>query len=98
MTDLVRISIAVIKHHDRTHLREERAYFISPVVDHPGKSGQELKAEAWRKEEQQQQQRAQRTLLAPGGLLSLLLKTHPRSTSPVVTPPTTGCGPPKINQ
>jgi hypothetical protein len=42
---LVRVSIALIKHHDQKQLEEVRAYFIlQGTVHHPGKPGQKLKA------------------------------------------------------
>ena len=42
---LVRISVAVIKHHDQNQVGEERVYFLIQLVTyHPGISGQEFKA------------------------------------------------------
>jgi hypothetical protein len=44
---LIRVSVAVLKHHDQKSLRKERLYFILQLIfHHPGKSGQELKAQA----------------------------------------------------
>ena len=42
----LRVSVTVVKHHDQNQVGDERVYFILQlVVHHPGKSGQELKAD-----------------------------------------------------
>ena len=51
MSACLRVSTAVMKHHDQKQLGEERAYFslhVLMAIQHEGKPGQELKEGTWR--------------------------------------------------
>ena len=86
---LVRVSIAVMKHHDPKQVGEERAYLAytstSLFIIERSQDRNSSRAESWRQELMQKPWRGASYWLVPYGLLSLF-SHRSRTTSPGMAP------------
>ena len=69
-SDLVRIAIALMKHHEQSNLRMKR--FIHLILPQHSSSSEKVRGETWRQELKKEAMEGSAHWLAPHGLLSLL--------------------------